>query len=245
MARPRPRPRIGISVDNRDNARSSGRYEVAVAYGEAVVRCGGVPWLLPHELSCVDDYVEGCDGLILTGGVDPDTTKFGCAMHDHARPMDPTRQQFELALLDVVEALAINSDYPVLGVCLGMQLMALRAGGKLDQYMPDTLETAKAHQNNAKHRVMIIEPESALFAREKNCEMDEAEEVVSYHQQAVAQAGQLRVVAKSSDGVIEAIDDPQRRFYGGVQWHPERGGAGAFSDGLISRLIQAARPRLA
>jgi putative glutamine amidotransferase len=235
------RPVIGITMDNLDNTRASGRYEAATAYGQAVAGTGAAPVLLPHEMTCVEHYVLLCDGLILTGGVDPDTRAFGQPMHPKARPMDPTRQAFELALL---EAVAGRPHYPVLGVCLGMQLMALHAGGELNQYLPDTLTKPEIHQKNYRHTVMIVAGDSALFTEPggPGREADAAEETVaSFHQQAVASAGRLRVVARAADGVIEAIDDPSRRFYGGVQWHPERGGEGALSAGVMRRLVAACR----
>jgi len=229
-----PRPIIGITVDNRDNSRASGTYEVATAYGRAVTRAGGSPILLPHEIECVEHYLAICDGLVLTGGVDPDSEPRGQALPPLARRMDPTRQTFELALLRQADD---RPDWPVLGICLGMQLMALLAGGSLDQYLPDTLGHPEIHQDNRRHPIERLVCDSALF--DEGVAVEEC--VVSSHQQAVAHAGRLRIIAKTADGVIEAIDDPSRRFYGGVQWHPERGGEGSLSDGLMGRLVHAAR----
>ena len=64
------RPRIGITVDNRDNTAASGRYESSVTYSRAVAEAGGLPLLLPHHPDLVDHYAELCDGVILTGGVE-------------------------------------------------------------------------------------------------------------------------------------------------------------------------------
>jgi putative glutamine amidotransferase len=227
------RPTIGITVDYRDGSASSGRYESALAYSRAVAAAGGCPVLLPHELEHVDSYVQRCDGLILTGGRDVRTEPFGCPTHPRARPMDPQRQEFELALLSCWRA---GPDKPLLGICLGMQLMALHAGGRLNQHLPDILEHAEVHQNDNRHPVRACVDISAAWA-EQASEPDEA--VVSNHHQAVADPGTLRVVATAPDGVIEAVDDPARRFCVGVQWHPERGGEGALSAGLFRRLVAA------
>ncbi len=225
-------PLIGITVDNRDNSADSGRYESSIAYSRAVAEAGGVPVLLPHEPELATTYATTCDGLVLTGGVDPDTAAFGEPMHPKARPIDPRRQAFELALLDA----AATRDLPVLGVCLGMQLMALRAGGRLHQYLPDVMEASEAHRDDRRHAIELRQTDSVLGQLiEAGCT------VVSYHQQAVADAGSMRVVATAPDGVIEAIDDPSRRFWIGVQWHPERGGAGSLNRGLFERLIAACR----
>lgn len=226
-------PLIGITCDNKNNAADTGTYECAIRYSRAVAAAGGLPVLLPHEVARVDGYMQRCDGFILTGGVDPDVRLFGDALHEDARVMDPTRQAFETALLE-----ALGDAKPqaaCLGVCLGMQMMALTAGGRLDQYLPATMgeEAAAAHQDDRRHALRLLANDSVLG--------DAAGEVVSSHRQAVADAGRLRIVATAPDGVIEAIDDPARRFHVGVQWHPERGDDGPLSRGLIAALVSAAR----
>lgn len=230
------RPVIGITADNRDNTAASGRYESPLTYSRAVARAGGVPMILPHVVEAAGEYVQRLDGLVLTGGVDPRTEAFGEPTHPRARPIDAARQAFELALLDAAER---RPDLPVLGVCLGMQLMALYHGGRLHQYLPDVLEKPEAHQHDAHHTITLHADDSALGI---TAAAARGLAVVSYHQQAVADAGRLRVTATAADGVIEAIDDPGRAFYLGVQWHPERGGDDALSLGLYRRLVDA-RPR--
>lgn len=247
-------PIIGISVDNRDNTAASGRYESPVAYSRCVAASGGVPLLLPHEPDLAGRYVEACDGLVLTGGVDPATEAFGQPMHPQARPMDAGRQAFELALLDAADC---QPDKPVLGICLGMQLMALRARARLHQYLPDVLDDALVHQDDNRHGVALCVDRSTLF--DGPLEGDDLI-VVSWHRQAVSaegdggggaahvarnthggRCGRLRVVAVAHDGVVEAVDDPGRAFYVGVQWHPERGGDGPLNRGLFDRFVAACR----
>lgn len=227
-------PTIGITVDNRDNSASSLRYESSIGYSRAVAELGGIPLLLPHEPELARAFVDLCDGIILTGGVDPQTEAFGEPMHPKARPIDPRRQLFELALLD---ALAERNDKPALGVCLGMQLMALHARGRLNQYMPESmgLDDAAKHQKDSRHVIHLKVDDSILLPGGTTEEL----QVVSYHQQAVSHAGTMRVVATAPDGVIEAIDDPTRRFYVGVQWHPERGSDGLVNRDLLRRFVGA------
>lgn len=209
------KPLIGIMLDNVDDSTASNKYVTAMTYSKRVTEAGGLPVHLPQEVSLVADYAQQCDGFIFTGGNDPDTRLFGEALHPNARLIAPERQAFETALLDV---LAIQyPDKPVLGVCLGMQMMALHAGGKLEQYLPDVMEKAEIHQADNLHSIDVIA--SCKWLETMLC--DEPM-VCSYHRQAVKDAGKLRVVAKSPDGLIEAIDDPNRRFYLGTQWHPER-----------------------
>jgi putative glutamine amidotransferase len=190
-----------------------------------------VPVLLPHESALIERYVAMCDGLILTGGSDPNTAAFGEAVHPKARVMDPQRQAFEVGLLETWAR--VKPQAAVLGVCLGMQLMALHAEGQLDQYLPETLDDPSVHQEYKRHAIDICVTDSVLADAA-------AQTVVSSHQQAVADAGTMRVIARATDGVIEAIDDPGKKFYVGVQWHPERGGDQLLSQGLIAQLVQAA-----
>jgi len=229
-------PLIGITVDNIENTAKSGRYELGSGYSRAVAAAGGVPVLLPHEPACVAAYVDRCDGLILTGGVDPDTAALPedwpghAPMHPNARAMDPARQAFELALLEAWDH--TKPDAPLLGVCLGMQLLTLRHGGTLNQFMPDThpAQVLDRHRNNF-HRVSVTARDGVLIADDGR--------IKSNHQQAIQTPGRLRVAATAEDGIIEAVDDPARPFRLGVQWHPERGDNGPLSHGLLARFVHA------
>ena len=236
------RPTIGITVDNQLTDLPSQRYLVSASYAQAVEAAGGVPVLLAQLPERIDDYLVLCDGLILTGGDDPHMEPFGQATDPRATPVSMDRQVFETALL---AALARQPDKPTLGVCLGMQMMGLIAGGQLEQYLPASMgeAAAAAHWNDRRHALQPTVPvaSSPLFTGHEPDTTEPLESVVSHHRQAITNAGRLRVVATAEDGVIEAIDDPSRRFYVGVQWHPERGGPGPLHLGVIRRLVAAAR----
>ncbi|MDZ4820632.1 MAG: gamma-glutamyl-gamma-aminobutyrate hydrolase family protein [Planctomycetota bacterium] len=237
-------PLIGITVDNRDgssNHVNGEKYESNLAYSRAVAAAGGLPLLLPQEAELAAYYVNLCDGLLLTGGSDVRMEEFGVPAHPESRCMTPRRQKFELALL---EALASKPRQPTLGICLGMQLMALHADGKLHQHLPDLLTDAEAvHQNNHRHSVILQTSASVMLNAPNGKETLstqslEVETVVSSHHQGVTDAGRLRVVATAPDGLIEAIDDPKRPYYLGVQWHPERG-EGLLNVDLIQRFVES------
>lgn len=209
-------PVIGITADADERT-----YRCARAYSTMVAEAGGIPIILPHRAERINDYIQICDGLVLSGGDDPRMEEFGVATHPKATPVDSQRQAFEVALLR-----AAPSDQPVLGVCLGMQLMALVAGGRLDQHLPDTLASHDQHWGQKRHAV------AGSIGRG---------EILSHHRQGVSDPGRLVVTARAPDGLIEAVADPACRWRVGVQWHPERSGEGPLGRGLFVLLIDSCR----
>jgi putative glutamine amidotransferase len=186
-------------------------------YVERVTAAGGRAVLLPPGDGAVLDRL---DGLLLAGGADVEPQRYGAEPHPSTLTR-PDRDAGELALLHA----ALDLDLPVLGICRGMQLLAVGYGGRLTQHLPDLLGDGK-HQPApgvyGSHPVTVV-PGSRLY-RILGPEVD----VNSYHHQAVADPGPLKVTAHSPDGVVEALEDPARRFVLGVQWHPEE-----MSDGRI------------
>jgi len=232
--------------------------KVRMTYVDAVIRAGGVPILLPppratdsqrESVSSADAaaallrvaraHLDLCDAIVLTGGPDARTERHGHPTHPAASPVHPDRQRYEEALLAAIDE---RRSMPTLGICLGMQLMALHAGGELNQHLPDDTPTHAEHTADNHHRITPVKgtPLESLFSNSSGgC-------VASHHHQAVKSPGRLRVVARAHDGVIEAIDDPARPFYLGVQWHPERTSDEALGVEVFRRLIAAAHqePRI-
>ncbi len=237
-----PRPVIGITVDTHIE---SGRLQCAPAYAQAVTRAGGLPLLLTQEVALIGEYLRVCDGVLLTGGDDPAMEAFGQTTHPAATVISPLRQAFELALIKGIDDCP---EKPVLGICMGMQLMALVHGGNLNQHLPDTLGTAaEIHAGNNRHgvrwepvlRQSTMERQSPVLRNLASIAGNEDETLVtSSHHQAVSDAGPLTVLATAPDGVIEAIGDLSRAFYVGVQWHPERSASRA-DDRLFRSLVSA------
>ena len=196
-------------------------------YAEAIARAGGVPVLLSPVIECVAEQVERCDGIVLSGGDDPRTERYGEATDPRVTPLNEVRQAYEEALIEHLNAHA--PDKGVLGVCLGMQMMALMAGGKIDQHMPGGRDVEGRHWDGV-HRVRRVGDLGVIGDGE----------VFSRHRQCVVDAGGMVCVAEADDGVMEAIADVGRRFHLGVQWHPERTG-GELGDGVFARLVRAAQ----
>ena len=188
------------------------------------------------------------DGLLLPGGDDIGAAWYGA---DHVHPslrVDAARDRLELALC----AAALGSGVPVLGICRGIQVLNVAAGGTLWQDIPDLRpgSCVHAHAGGFRHsRLHTVRPLpgtrlGALLGGEPLA-------VNSIHHQAVrAVAPGFRVAARAPDGVVEAIEIPGEAFALGVQWHPELlwaeepAQAALFCAlGAAARLRAAARPR--
>ena len=181
-------------------------------YVAAVTAAGGRVVLIPPD-ALDADVLDVLDGLVITGGADVDPARYGAA----CGPMtiaDPIRDSAELLLL----AGALDRDMPVLGVCRGMQLLTVAAGGTLHQHLPDVL-------GHEKHRPApgVYGEHDATFTPGSRIAglMGEDATIHCFHHQGVDDPGSLLVTARAQDGVPEACEDPSRRFVLGVQWHPE------------------------
>jgi len=213
------RPLIGVTADLVDD-----QIRLRRSYARSVTDAGGIAVpLFPHPGSAAE-IIPHLDGVILSGGDDPDTTRFDQPVHSAATLVAPDRQTFELELLDRLEQAA--PDLPVLGICLGMQMMGLHAGGHLDQHLPDHLETADQHRNGATHPVRGRGFDGIVH---------------SHHVQALDDPGRLDVVATAPDGVIEAVEATARRYMVGVQWHPERTDDPSTGAAVFGSFIEACR----
>ena len=189
------------------------------AYVRAVQAAGGEPLVLPPPESGPPPANRLADlgGLLLAGGRDLDPALWGEPKHPKTLLVDPRRQASDLALLEEADARGL----PVLAVCLGIQELAVHRGGTLIQHVPDEPNAAR-HDGTTQRpvtHVVVIEADS-LLARIVGPEPLDAN---SRHHQAVREPGRgMRVVARSADGLIEAVESQdRRRFVLGVQWHAE------------------------
>jgi putative glutamine amidotransferase len=216
-----PLPVIGLTLDSEPPGGYSKFpwYALRENYSAAVTRAGGLPILLPHEPDHAASYLEKIDGLLVTGGAfDVDPALFGAGSRHSTVATKDRRTAFELAITRG----AIDLDKPVLGICGGQQLLNVALGGTLVQHIPDEVPGALAHEqpnprNEPGHTVAIV-PGSLLY---RITGADELPVNSAHHQSVKAVAPGMIVDATASDGVIEGIEDPRRRFCLGVQWHPE------------------------
>ncbi|MBL8806467.1 MAG: gamma-glutamyl-gamma-aminobutyrate hydrolase family protein [Rhodospirillales bacterium] len=215
------RPRIGITLDSEPAGGWSKMpwYALRQNYCGAVAAAGGLPLPLPHEPDLAAAYLDGLDGLLVTGGAfDVDPALFGDATKHSTVKTKDRRTAFEFAMVKG----AIERDMPLLGICGGEQLLNVVLGGTLHQHVPDMFPDGLAHeQPNPRtepgHDVEIV-PGTLLHRTVGATRMS----VNSAHHQAVKDVGPGVVVnAKAPDGVIEGIEHKARRFCLGVEWHPE------------------------
>jgi putative glutamine amidotransferase len=236
------RPIIGVTLDSEPAGGYAKLpwYALRENYCDVVAAAGGLPVALPHEPDLADHYLALVDGLVVTGGAfDVDPALYGAAGRHATVRLKERRTRFEWA----VTRGAVDRDKPLLGICGGQQLLNVVLGGTLIQHLPDTFPDALAHeQPNPRtepgHEVAVLA--GSLLHRVTGADRLP---VNSAHHQAAETVGEAVVVcATAADGVIEAIEDPRRRFCLGVQWHPEyRISAG--DTALIEAFVAAAAER--
>jgi putative glutamine amidotransferase len=210
------RPLIGIPprLDQRGREAGgpgeTGILRLGVGCVAALEAAGAGALLLPPQPD-PEALAARIDGLLLPGGGDflPARSYPAQVFFD---PVAPRQQAFDTALL----AASLARGLPVLGICYGMQLLALHCGGRLHYDLPTDCPAAAPHQLGDGRHPLRIEPGSAL-ARVLG---PASGPVNSRHHQAVADPGRARVAARAPDGVIEAIELAEG-FALGVQWHPE------------------------
>lgn len=214
-------PVVGLTLDHEPPGGYSNQpwYAIRENYLSAVSRAGGLPIALPHEPERAAEYLALIDGLLITGGhFDVDPALFGAGERHSKVSTKDRRTAFELAITRGAHV----ADLPSLGICGGQQLMNVALGGTLIQHIPDAVPEALEHeQKNPRtepgHDVSLA-PDTMLA---RLVEADKMQ-VNSAHHQAVAEpAPGFAVDARAPDGVIEGIEDPSRRWFIGVQWHPE------------------------
>ena len=206
----KPRPLIGISANTADIDLTLRR-----VYCDQIVHAGGVPVVLPpvDDAEVLINMLEGIDGLVLTGGADYNPLWYGEQPEKELHTINSTRDLPELLLT----RLAFNRQIPILGICRGVQTMAIALGGNLVQDLKTPLKHSQdAPRSEATHSVTITEGSTlyGLYGQETF--------VNSFHHQAVKDCGShLHVVATAPDGVIEAVESTEQKALMGVQWHPE------------------------
>jgi len=241
----RPRPLIGICAVWERAAWSFWDQEAALVAGSylgAVRHAGGLPVLLAPEPLAAGEAEALCarvDGLLLIGGADLDPTTYGQEPTERTEATYPLRDEFELALVRA----AFAQDRPLLGICRGIQIMNVAAGGTLHQHLADVgfgeHRAQPGDLGESTHHAVVVEPDSLLSAATGAG----PETVNSHHHQGVDRVGEGgRVVARSQpDELVEAIEWSELRYALGVQWHPEAMELDTTVAGLVAAASEGAR----
>ncbi|TAJ12411.1 MAG: gamma-glutamyl-gamma-aminobutyrate hydrolase family protein [Planctomycetota bacterium] len=228
-----PRPLIAITTSLEPGERP--KLSLGTRYADAVLRAGGIPLAIPPVggPTDVERLVERVDGVLFSGGDDFDTARLGLGpTHPKATPVPTAKQDFDFELARAVLA----RGTPVLGICYGMQLLALAEGGRLHQHLPDDRPGAQPHSGGVEHAV-ALERGSRLAHATSESEL----RVVSRHHQAIASVGGAwSVSARDGEGLIEGIERADHPFALGVQWHPELSPEGDPNDRILRAFVNAA-----
>ena len=231
-----PVPVIGItSVYKLNEDTGSEQTFVNFAYVRAVAENGGAPVVLPTiaDDTLLQRYIEELDGLVLVGGADIPPSAYGQQSHETVVPLTSQRYNFERKLIKKWLA----GRKPLLGVCLGMQFTNVVSGGSMTQDIPSQIGAKVNHRG---YHTVRIEPDSSLA---KILGAQKAS-VLSNHHQAVKDIGNdLRIIAHSEDGVVEALERIDGGFGLFVQWHPEQMADKQHRNAIYGALVKASTLR--
>lgn len=231
------RPRIGVTC-----AATPGAH-----YQQALDACGAEVVALPPgapETAAAqrDPAAADLHGILFTGGVDVAPRHYGVEAVHPATEVDPARDAAELPLA----AAALRAGIPVLGICRGMQLLNVAAGGTLWQDLPSECPSDIVHMEPAEQRdrTRLLHPVTVAAGTRLAGIVGATELAVnSIHHQAVRQpAARLAVAARAPDGVVEALEGTGPGFLLMVQWHPEDlWGLAPRHEALFSAFVAAAK----
>jgi putative glutamine amidotransferase len=204
-------------------------------YIEGVTRAGGTAVVLPPQeidSAAAKKVLSSLDGLVITGGRDVESARYGQTPHTEAEEPDQLRDLLEDQLISA----AIELGLPLLGICRGAQMLNVNRGGSLIQHLPDVVGDNRYQPGGGNFAKM----EMSIDGGSRLAELLGLSAVGAlYHHQAIDQVGKgLRVTAHSPDGIVQGIELEDHPFGLAVQWHPEQ----TLEDlRLFEALVSAAR----
>lgn len=208
------RPVIGITGNYGDLTCKLGE-----GYYKQVVAAGGVPLIIPPvaDAAVLTSILEKVDAVLLSGGADINPLYQGEDPIPQLGGINSERDLPELLLA----RMAFHRQLPMLGICRGIQTLAMALGGKVAQHISTNIKHSQDADRSEPTHSVSIEKDSTLYNIYSGNQSPTLY-VNSFHHQAVSEPGEhLRVVAKANDGVIEAIESAEFKPILGVQWHPE------------------------
>ncbi len=232
-------PVIGITADFDSSGPRAPHSFLYADYYEAVRRFGGLPLIIPpyRDAADLDSLVDRLDGIIFSGGDDLHPRHYGQPLIPQITLLEERREKFELTL---ARRLLEGRDTPLLGICNGIQLLNVAAGGTLVAHLeagaPELMLHKVPRPAQAYHQVHL-DPGSRL-SRITGASVIRTN---SFHHQSIAEPGDgVSIVGRSADGVVEAIELPAHDWAMGVQWHPEKEIGDPCSARLLVDFLEAA-----
>ena len=205
------RPVIGITGNYEELTCKLGR-----GYYDSVIRAGGVPLVIPPsaDKEVLMGTLDRIDALLLSGGGDINPLWCG---EEPVPELHGINQERDLPEL-LITRLAYNRQMPILGICRGIQTLAVALGGKVCQDITATVKHSQDADRSEPTHSVTVQADSTLY----NIYKEENLFVNSFHHQAVSAPGdRFRVTATAPDGIVEAIESTEFKSIVGVQWHPE------------------------
>lgn len=218
---------------------ASSSYTLSSAYAKALSLCGAFSVIVPYE-TAFNALLPMINGIILTGGCDPNPLLWGENPHKTLGNINPVRDSYEINAVKT----AYKNDIPLFGICRGAQIMNVAMGGTLFQDISQAPSDLK-HMQSAPpsfptHGIFLNSPSLLYTLWQKYYN-----EVNSFHHQAIgALSPCLSVCASSPDDITEAVECPERTFFLGVQWHPELMLENEDQKKLFSAFVSAAKSKL-
>ena len=215
---------------------------LAHTYIDAIRGAGGIPLLLPTNLSAEEllSLRDRLDGVLLSGGGDIAPERFNGIPSATISDVCPERDNLEFALVKM----SLETDWPLMGICRGIQVINTALGGNLYTDIPSQYDSRIAHYTPIDKKRDYLAHEVTIVAGTRLNEItgQAALQVNSFHHQAVQRVSdRLQVSASASDGLIEGVEIPEQRFFLGVQWHPECLPQSKEQQALFSAFIRAAQ----
>jgi putative glutamine amidotransferase len=236
-------PLIGITCTQDNPANSAAIDRISVDYTQAIARAGGSPVLIPTDFPVdeLDNLRSRLDGILLTGGGDIDPIRYRSKQDSHLIMVCTQRDELEIALAK----LAVKTDWPVFGICRGVQVMNVALHGTLYMHLPTQFNSKLDHNTPYDQGRDMIAHEVTIEAGTRLAAIVGKTTLPTnsfHHQAARAVAPELKVNAHASDGLVEGLELPGKRFFLGVQWHPECLHEYPEHQALFRAFVEAAKP---
>lgn len=215
------KPLIGITTSRLNRNSQPPAFGTNIAYIEAIADAGGIPVLIPSNLTPgdLDNLLPKLAGILFTGGSDIAPQRYGNPPHPKVAGVDSDRDRVEIQLVQGV----ISLGKPFLGICRGCQVINVALGGTLYEDLSDQHPGYFQHDYHNRPRNYLAHPVMlASNSRLAGILTENPSQVNSLHHQGLKRlASDLKSVAYSPDDLVEAVELPSHAFGLAVQWHPE------------------------